>query len=346
VVEVLAPRTRRQPSSEEDAVKQANVALKSSRDLQDPRYLGRARALLQPWWGKESSSEDVLILQATIEQSLHQFSDARGTLAKLVTKNPQNLQAWLTLASLDRLSGNYSLARSACERLKAADEQGLAKVYGDICLADIDCHRAGSADQFRALQSNLNRLRLTPDVLSWSMALLAECEDRSGNYSKALDAYRSSLALQSENYNAISYADALIRQKSPEKAMQVLSLLPRSDSVLLRLSRVMRMQGNNQWKMLYSDVIQRFRESDLRGDDSKAHAREHAYAALWLGDDPKMAQEQAIINIASQKEVIDWLLLFEALEKNNDKVAIRKYLSALQATSLRDQRLSRWSTPQ
>jgi tetratricopeptide (TPR) repeat protein len=277
---------------------------------------------------------------------LHQFADARSTLAKVVSKNPHNLQAWLTLASLDRLSANYASARFSCERIKAADEQGLARVYGDICLADIDCHRAGSADQFRSLQTKLNRLRLRPEVLSWSVSLLAECEDRSGNFSKALEAYRSSLALQPENYNAISYADALIRQKSAEKAIQVLSSLPRSDSVLLRLAHAMRMQGNNQWKMLYSDVMQRFRESDARGDDSKLHARERAYSALWLGDDPKTAQEQAIVNIVSQKEVIDWLLLFEALEKNSEKVAVKRYAFLLQSTSLRDQRLSRWNAPQ
>jgi tetratricopeptide (TPR) repeat protein len=345
VIEVLAPRaprTKDQPATVEDAVAQAKISIQSARELQDPRYLSRARATLQRWWGKADAPQEVLVLQATIEQSLHQFDDARKTLASLTNKYPKNMQAWLTLSSLDRLAGNYSTAQGACERAGQASTSGFEKVYGDLCMADIQCHISGNSAAFRALLMGMNRLRLGPDVLSWGFSLLAECEERSGQPLKALDAYQSSLALAPDNYTSISYADSLLRNKRPEKAMQVLATLPKSDSVLLRVAHAMQMQGMGQWKLIYGDLMQRFQESALRGDDSKQHARERAYAALWLGDDSKQAVVQSKLNIENQKEVIDWVLLFESLEKAKDGQELKRYASILKNTGLRDQRLTSW----
>jgi tetratricopeptide (TPR) repeat protein len=344
VIELLAPRTKRQPATLADAIAQAKIALQSSRELQDPRYLGRARALLKPWWGKEAASNEVLVLQATIEQSLHLFADARKTLGTLVSNDPDNLQAWLTLASLERLSGNYIAALPSCERASRSRASDVAKIYGDICSADIQCHLKNDSAPFRALLMSFGRLRLNPEVLSWGFSLLAECEERAGDPAKAMDAYRSSLALAPDNYTAISYADALLRNKQPEKALQTLATLPKSDSVLLRIAHAMRMKEFGQWKLIHSDLMQRFEESAARGDDPKLHARERAYAAIWLSDDATQAATQSRLNIENQKEVIDWLLLFESLEQAKDKNSLKRYAVFLKGTGLRDQRLRVWTT--
>jgi tetratricopeptide (TPR) repeat protein len=343
VIEVLAAKTKTKPATIEEAISQAKIALQSSRELQDPRYLGRARALLNPWWGKVDASNEVLVLQATIEQSLHLFADARKTLATLTTRFPDNLQAWLTLASLDRLAGKYPSALSSCERAASSSASGIAKVYADFCAADIQCHLRNEATSFRSLLVNLKRQRLNSEVLSWGYSLLAECEERTGEVEKAFDAYRTSLALASDNYTAISYVDALLRTKQTEKAMQVLGTLPKSDSVQLRIAHSMRMRDIAQWKLVHSDLLQRFAESVTRGDDPRLHSRERAYAALWLSDDPKEALAQASLNIESQKEAIDWILLFESLEKTNDKAALKRYSILLESTAVRDKRLVVWS---
>jgi tetratricopeptide (TPR) repeat protein len=343
IIEVLAAKTKTKPASIEEAIYQAKIALQSSRELQDPRYLGRARALLNPWWGKVDASQEVLVLQATVEQSLHLFADARKTLAILTTKFPGNLQAWLTLASLDRLAGKYASALNSCERAASSSASGIAKIYADFCASDIQCHLRNEATSFRSLLIHLKRQRLNSEVLSWGYSLLAECEERTGEAEKALDAYRTSLALAPDNYTAISYVDALLRNKQAEKAMQVLGTLPKSDSVQLRIAHSMRMRNIAQWKLIHSDLLQRFAESISRGDDPRLHSRERAYAALWLSDDPKEALAQASLNIESQKEVIDWVLLFESLEKANDKAALRRYSTLLEITAVRDKRLVAWS---
>jgi tetratricopeptide (TPR) repeat protein len=342
VIEVFAAKTKSQPRTIDDAVAQAKVALESSRELQDPRYLGRARALLQPWWGKAGATQELLVLQATIEQSLHLFVDARKTLAKLANLYPENLQSRLTLASLDRLAGSYTSALVSCKEVISAAVSNNEKLYGELCAADIQCHLSNTSLPFRALLMTMNRARVNKQLLSWGLSLLAECEERAGEPAKALDAYRSSVAIATDNYTIVSYADALLRAKQPELAMQVLSTLPKSDSVLLRLAHAMRMKDIAQWKMIHSDIMNRFAESAVRGDEVTQHARERAYAALWLSDDFKEATAQASLNIETQKEIIDWVLLFEAFERANDKTALKRYSLLLQRTNLQDSRLARW----
>jgi tetratricopeptide (TPR) repeat protein len=343
VIEVFAPKTKSQPKTIDEAVAQAKLALQSSRDLQDPRYLGRARALLQPWWGKDNATQELLVLQATIEQSLHLFADSRKTLLRVVSLYPQNVQSRLTLASLDRLTGSYKSALALCHQVSGVASTSTEKFYGDLCAADLQCHLTNTSLPFRDLVSKLNRARLNGQLLSWAFSLLAECEERAGDSLKALAAYRSSIALVPDSYTIISYADALLRGKQPELAMQVLATQPKSDSVLLRLAHAMRMRDMAQWKMIHNDIMQRFAESALRGDEVAQHARERAYAALWLSDDFREATAQASVNVETQKEVIDWLLLFEAIERTKDKTLLRRYAALLQNTGLQDARLATWA---
>jgi hypothetical protein len=348
IIEALAPRPLRPPAGKlaltvEEAVTQARLALESARQLQDPRYLGRARAIMQPWWGKPQASEDALVLQATIEQSLHQFSNARKTLARVQEKNPSNVQATLTLASLDRLVGNYARAMASCEQVKQTAQDPTITQYGQICALDIQCHTANSPIKFRQLLATLTRQRAQPQILSWAHSLLAECEERTGNSAQALDAYRNSLAVQADSYTALAYADALIRKGAPDRVQALLAGYPRSDAVLLRQAHALRLQGNPQWKALQSELHQRFAESSARGDDPSSHARERAYAALWLDDNYPKALEHASINIDLQKEAIDWQLLFQSLDATADKTGIRRYALALQETQIVDKRLARWT---
>jgi tetratricopeptide (TPR) repeat protein len=342
IIEVLAPKTKSQPKTIDEAVAQAKVALQSSRDLQDPRYLGRARALLQPWWSKDNATQELLVLQATIEQSLHLFADSRKTLSKVVSQYPQNIQSRLTLASLDRLAGSYKSALALCHQVSGVSATSTEKLYGELCAADIQCHLTNISLPFRDLVSKLNRPRSNGQLLSWALSLLAECEERAGESLKALAAYKSSIALVPDSYTTISYVDALLRAKQPELAMQALATLPKSDAVLLRLAHAMRMKDMAQWKMIHSDIMQRFAESALRGDEVAQHARERAYSALWLSDDFAEAMTQSSLNIETQKEVIDWLLLFESLERKKDKTLLRRYGSLLQMTGLQDSRLAAW----
>src|SRR5512140_1234725 len=53
------------------AVRVARLDIEESRTRSDPRYLGHAQAALAPWWNAENAPPPVLVLRATIRQSLH-----------------------------------------------------------------------------------------------------------------------------------------------------------------------------------------------------------------------------------------------------------------------------------
>lgn len=96
------------------ALRLARLDIQLSRERSDPRYLGHAQAALAPWWSLELPPVDVLVLRATIEQSLHDFEAALLDLA--VRAAPDHAQAWLTRAVLT-VRGRYAEARESCAHL-------------------------------------------------------------------------------------------------------------------------------------------------------------------------------------------------------------------------------------
>src|SRR4051812_39524893 len=80
------------------AVRLARLDIGLARERSDPRYLGHAQAALAPWWSTENAPVEVLVLRATIEQSLHDFESALRDLDAAVRRDPQHVQAWLTRA--------------------------------------------------------------------------------------------------------------------------------------------------------------------------------------------------------------------------------------------------------
>src|SRR5215831_11443914 len=73
-----------------------------ARDQGDPRFAGQALAALETWPDPATAPDDVLLMQATVEQYLHEFDAAATKLERLVQRSPRNAQAWLTLATIWR----------------------------------------------------------------------------------------------------------------------------------------------------------------------------------------------------------------------------------------------------
>src|SRR5215475_12978917 len=76
------------PDRVELAVELARTDIERYRRLSDPRFLGRAQATLGRWWKLTEPPPDVLLLRATIEQSIHQFSEASADLDRLIQRRP------------------------------------------------------------------------------------------------------------------------------------------------------------------------------------------------------------------------------------------------------------------
>ena len=337
VVEVLSNRVKPVAATAESAAETAKQQIKLARAHADPRYLGRAQAILAPWWGKADMPPALAILQATVEQSRHEFSAARTTLQAALKRDPSQAQGWLTLATLERVAGQYGAADIACQKVGAHG----AALYAMACQLET-ASLQGKFTEARAGFSKLQNQTGDPPIQAWLLSLLAESEERAGLDAAAQKAYQTSLHLADDGYTALALADLLLRTAQPDAALKVLAKQANSDSVMVRRAYAHKQLGDVRWNTLWAELRERFSALDARGDDPRLHARELALAALWLEANPGKALAAAQSNLQIQKEPLDWWLAFssaDAAGRKDDTLAFQKQL---QSNGLRDARLARW----
>lgn len=352
VIEKLAFATARasrpihaaQPSVS-DAVLAAQQAIAQARSAGDTRYWGRAQAILAPWWDQPDAPIAVAILQATVQQGRHEFAAASATLGSALQRDPNNAQAWLTQASLDRLAGRYTQSLRACLAIERAGQPWYAqscKLETQSLLGQWTTARSGFAALLATAQNAAQS--------AWVWSLLAESEERAGHASAAADAYQRSLSSDDDLYTRLAYADLLLRTaatQAPAKAqpqlksvLKVLASLPETDAVLLRRARAMQGLGQTPaWTAIKTTLAEREQALKDRGDDTNLHAREAALAALWLHNDPHRASELALKNLQLQKEPIDWWVALQSAHAAHQAPTVARLQQEIQALGLKDTRL-------
>ena len=352
IVERLAPRVAARAStaqtstlSESDAQAAALRWIQLSRQTSDPRYLGRAQGVLAKWWDNVDAPAEIAVLQATIEQSRHEFDKAKALLLRVVQKVPNQAQAWLTLATLERLSANYPAALTACAQVIRAGNT----FYGQACQFETQSLQG----EFTAARAGFNQLldrrnptsvarSVSPADQSWLWSLLAENEERAGQDSAALKAYTNSLSLADDGYTALAFADVFLRIRKPDQALKVLVNQPDSDAVLLRRAYAKKLAGDADWKNLNQQLKVRFSALKARGEETRLHARELALAAFWLDEQYVSAAALAMINLQMQKEPFDWWLALNTSRSAGLGDQTAKLKDSLMRSGLVDQRLSAW----
>jgi tetratricopeptide (TPR) repeat protein len=291
------------------------------------------------WWGQPDAPTDLMVLQAPVEQSRHEFSAARATLQRALQTNPAHAQGWLTLATLERVAARYAESEAACRNVARYG----AALYATACLLE----NKSLQGQHDAARKGFTALTLQLDdsqSRAWVLSLLAESEERAGRDDAADAAYRRSLADASDGYTAVAYADLLLRRSRSAEAIDVLKGQPDSDGVLLRRAHAMRLIDDGQWQVLKSDLQGRYAAISARGEALDTHARERALLALWLQGDPADAWRAAQTNLALQKEPLDWWLALKTSEQSGDASAHQTVRQALLQSGLKDARLARWQT--
>ena len=358
IVERLAPRvlTRQAQAkgevngstaslSENDSQETAKRWIQLSRQTSDPRYLGRAQSVLTKWWDRADAPADIAVLQATIEQSRHEFDKARASLLRVVRNAPNHAQAWLTIATLERLSANYPAAIVACEQVARSGNV----FYGQACQfetlslqGDFATARAGFDKLLNLNKGAPSGRGISADDQAWLWSLQAENEERAGKDASAMKAYATSLALANDGYTALAYADGLLRLAKPDQALKVLMNQPDSDAVLLRRAYAQKRLGDANWQGLNQQLKERFAALKLRGEETRLHARELALAAFWLDQQYGDAAALAMINLQMQKEPFDWWLALSSSQSAGLNNQVTKLKDSLMRSGLVDQRLSTW----
>ena len=329
----------RDPKNVDLAVRMAQLYVSRSRSESDPRLLGQAQAALGVWWSQTEPPIPVLLLRATIRQSVHDFNSALRDLDQAVRREPGNAQAWLTLATVQQVTGNLAGAADSCRKVAPL----APPLIGITCLASIDGSQGRAAQAYDTLNNAMVASgaagRDSIGVRGWALTLQAELAERLARPADAERLYLASLAIDpTDAYTVAAYADFLI---DAGRAADVLKLIPadtRGDVLLLRRAIAAKLAGASDATQLAQELGQRFNASRARGD--RVHLREEARFALAVKSDPSNALALARDNWAVQKEPLDARIALEAAIAARQPKAVADVLAWIESTQLQGEKLA------
>lgn len=319
------------PESLEVAVALAQTELGRARTESDPRYLGRAQALLGRWWKEASPPVEVLLLRATINQSLHQFAAARADLDQLVAARPNDVQAHLTRAVVATVTADYAAARESCAVLETV----AAPVIAAACHAPLIALGGDIDGAYRGLAQTIDT-RTPAHLRAWALTTLAELAIQRGDDDVAQEHLRAVLALDPNDAYALA---ALADLMPPTEVVPLLAGFDAIDNLLVRRAIAAHRARSPEAAALATAMRERISAAATRGDS--IHQREEAMFALAIDGDAPRALRLARANWDVQKELADARLLVEAAIAARDHAAAAPVLSWMEATGVRDTRLHR-----
>lgn len=332
----LRALSARDPDNLDLALHVASLDIARARSESDPRQLGRAEAVLAPWWNADAPPVPVLVLRATIEQSNHAFADARTHLERALAAEPRNAQAWLTLASVQQVTGDLDAARASCAKLS---DIALA-IVATTCTASVDGVSGNAARAYDAIERELARPfhaspAETTHLRTWATTLEAELAERLARPRDAEQLYRASLALDAHDAYAIAaYADFLI---DAGRYAEVLALIPRDtpvDTLLLR-----RVHAAKRWGTVDEAEALGERFAALRARGDRVHLREEARYTLEIRGDADAALDLALENWRVQKEPLDARIALEAALAARRPEAAREIVEWIASSGLEGERV-------
>ena len=336
----LPARATRDPGNLDLALRLASLHIARARSESDPRQLGRAQAVLAPWWNASNPPAPVLVLRATIEQSNHVFAAARTDLERALAMEPANAQAWLTLGTVQQVTGDLDGAGDSCRRL-----DGIAVALVAVtCRAGVDGVSGRAGDAYDAL----DRALAAPSRMSqgeamslrtWATTLQAELAERLARPADAERLYRSSRALDPRDaYTIAAYADFLLDAGRND---DVLAMIPRDtpvDTLLLRRVQAAVRSSSDDAAASADELGQRFAALRARGD--RVHLREEARYTLEILQNPDAALALATENWRVQKEPLDARIALEAALAAGKPTSAREVLDWIASTHLEGERIA------
>lgn len=316
------------------AVALARRDIERSRELGDSRYLGRARTRLARWWSLPVPPAEVLLLRATIEQSLHNFGAARRDLDRLISLEPDNAQAQLTRAVVAIVQGDVEAARQSCEALR-----GLAsELVVASCIAPVRSLRGDAAGAYAQLLGATRTARVADQTYAWAHSVLAELAVQLGNQDAAEQHLIATLSIDPEDIYAMSLlADLMLASGDAAGAARLIAAhesFESIDSLLVRAAIAERMLGGH---VLADRMRQRIDGAAERNE--RLHVREEARFVLSVEGAPRRALSLAWENWAIQHELADARLLLEAGVAAHDTATIVAVTAWKTSIGVRDVKL-------
>lgn len=333
-IESLRADLRRNPRNLQSAVKLVARYIEQGRSEGDPRFLGRAQAVLSPWWNESAPPPDALLLRATIRQNAHEFNEALADLDQVLAVQPTNAQAWLTKASILRVQARYDEARPVCQRLARLAASHV--LFG--CLSDIAGVTGQAAKSRELLRRVLANSALSDRERIWIATIVAEIAARAGAIREAEQHFSEAFKVGiKDQYLLSAYADYLLDQRHYQDVLSLLQSETRADGLLLRLALAEQALELPAFQNHTAELAARFAAGRERG--TTVHVREEARFTLALLHDVKRALPLAQANWKVQREPEDARILLECALAAKNRAAARPVLDWLNRNHVEDFRL-------
>jgi predicted Zn-dependent protease len=330
-MQTLRREQQANPENLDAAVRLAQAYIDYGRGTGDARYLGRALALVDPWLRRKPSPIPALMIQATVLQSRHEFVAAEAVLQHIVTIDPDDPQAWLTLASVLQVQGAMDRARHACARLMGS----MDALITAACIGSLDAVTGRAGDGYQVIELLLQQEPNEPATIrAWVEGLLADAARYQGRDSLAEQHFRAAL-LQApdDNFLLADYADFLLAHGRYADVITLLQGQTQSDTSFLRLVLAETALKQSRASADTAALAQRFLDLEVRGDHG-LYAREQARFLLDLQHAPQQALSVALDDWALQHTPEDAEIVLRAALAANQPQAAQPVLEFLQRTRL------------
>ena len=302
------------------AGRMAGGLIQEARTTGDPRFLGQAEAVLQPWWNSAEASADLLVLKATIQQGRHEFVPALLSLTAALQRDPRSVSAWLTKATVHTVRGEYPEARRACLALVRRADPMTALV----ATASVTGVNGSPLLALDAMERQLARIGLKNGVetLVWAETVAAELAERAGKDAAAMEHLGNALRLApTDPYVLSTWADFQISRGHVREVIERLRGNTRSDAVLLRHAEALCLDTSAvfQDERTHATAELEDRIEAMRRRGSRVHLREEARYELHLRKNAARALTLAVANWEVQREPVDWRLWIESARAAGDR---------------------------
>ncbi len=336
-----APVVNDQRSTAQQAADMVQRYIHQARTEGDPRYLGYARALLDRW-PENNMTDRLVVLDATVHQSLHQFQMARELLSEVVQSGDriQRIQARLTLANLELVQGNYTAAHTHCEQLAST----LPGLISTSCLAHVQARTGQASTAYATLLTAIqNAPHPDPTSLIWAEGTLADIATQLGR-PEAGEHWQKVLTMAPEDlYARAQLADWLLEQGDTEAVVALTDTYEHVDELAVIRAIAMKRQNHEGADQLAARLKGRLDEALWRGN--LLHQRDLARYALDIADEADSALQYALSNWQEQREPMDTRLLLRAANRLDDQAVLNNVRSWLQRHNQQDARYPDWETP-